>query len=54
MIDEEDYLKLIKDRVDEIILRSGYGKVIVEVEIKERKPRYLIFIKSEERVSLDG
>ena len=47
------YLKLIKDRVDEIVLKTGYGKIIVEIEIKDGKPKYLVFIKSEERVSLN-
>ena len=49
----EDYLKLIKDRIDEITLRTSYGKIIVEIEIKEGKPKYLIFVKSEERINLD-
>ena len=49
---DEEYLKLIKDRVDEIVLKTGYGEVIVRIEIKDGKPIYIVFIKSEERVKI--
>lgn len=48
----ENYLKSIKDRVDEIVVKQGYGKITIEIEIKDGKPIYLVFVRTEERVKL--
>jgi hypothetical protein len=49
-----DYLKVIKDKVDEYMIKSGYGELTFKLEIKEGKVLYVILVKGEERIKIDA
>ena len=49
----DDYLSMIKDKVDEIVLDYKYGSVTVKVDVKDGRVTYLQFIETEKRVKVD-
>lgn len=50
---DAEYITKIRDKVDEIGLKYGFGEVTVKIEIKNGKPIYICFIESEGRIKLD-
>lgn len=51
---DPEYLKLIKDRVDEIMVKTGFGELTFRLEVKDGKVLYVVFVKGEERMRINA
>jgi len=49
-----EYLRLIKNKVDDLILKTGFGELTVKIEVKNGKVLYIVFINSEERFKINA
>lgn len=49
---EDEYLRLIREKVDQVKSTAGYGEINLKIVIKDRQPVYVVFTRIEERIKV--